>query len=47
MEYKGKSYWVNADGTVYETEIQEDGEEIDKKVGMVGMAYFADMEMPA
>ena len=47
VEYKGKSYWVNADGTVYETEIREDGEEIDKTVGKVGMAYFADMEMPA
>ena len=47
VEYKGKSYWVNADGTVYETEIQEDGSEIDKTVGKVGMAYFADMEMPA
>jgi flagellar biosynthesis GTPase FlhF len=47
VEYKGKSYWVSANGTVYETEVQEDGEEIDKKVGMVGMAYFADMEMPA
>jgi hypothetical protein len=47
VEYKGKSYWVNADGTVYETEVQEDGSEIDKVVGKVGMAYFADMEMPA
>jgi hypothetical protein len=47
VEYKGKSYWVNADGTVYETEIQEDGSEIDKTVGKVGMAHFADMEMPA
>ena len=46
VEYKGKSYWVNSDGTVYETEIQEDGSEIDKTVGKVGMAYFADMEMP-
>jgi hypothetical protein len=47
VEYKGKSYWVNADGTVYETEIQEDGSEIDVTKGKVGMAYFADMEMPA
>ena len=47
VEYKGKSYWVSGDGTVYETQIQEDGEEIDKNVGKVGMAYFADMEMPA
>jgi hypothetical protein len=47
VEYKGKTYWVNADGTVYETEVQEDGSEIDVKKGNVGMAYFADMEMPA
>ena len=47
VEFKGKTYWVNSDGTVYETEIQEDGEEIDKKVGNVGMAHFADMKMPA
>jgi hypothetical protein len=47
VPYKGKTYWVNADGTVYETEIQEDGSEIDKTVGKVGMAYFADMEVPA
>lgn len=47
VEYKGKSYWVSGDGTVYETIVQEDGEEIDKNVGKVGMAYFADMEMPA
>ena len=47
VDYKGKSYWVSGDGTVYETIMQEDGEEIDKNVGKVGMAYFADMEMPA
>jgi len=47
VPYKGKTYWVNADGTVYETEVREDGEEIDVKKGNVGMAYFADMEMPA
>ena len=47
VEFKGKTYWVNADGTVYETEVQEDGEEIDVKKGNVGMAYFADMKMPA
>jgi hypothetical protein len=47
VDYKGKSYWVSGDGTVYETIVQEDGEEIDKKVGNVGMAYFADMKMPA
>jgi len=47
VEFKGKTYWVNADGTVYETEVREDGEEIDVKKGNVGMAYFADMKMPA
>ena len=47
VEFKGKTYWVNSEGTVYETEIQEDGEEIDRVKGKVGMAYFADMEMPA
>jgi hypothetical protein len=47
VEFKGKTYWVNADGTVYETEVQEDGSEIDVTKGKVGMAYFADMEMPA
>ena len=47
VEFKGKTYWVNGDGTVYETEVQEDGTEIDKTVGKVGMAYFADMKMPA
>ena len=47
VEFKGKTYWVNADGTVYETEVQEDGSEIDVTKGKVGMAYFADMKMPA
>jgi hypothetical protein len=47
VDYKGKSYWVSGDGTVYDTIVQEDGSEIDKNVGKVGMAYFADMEMPA
>jgi hypothetical protein len=46
VEYKGKEYWVSKDGTVYETEIQTDGSEIDKKVGNVGLLYFADMKMP-
>ena len=46
VEYKGKEYWVGSDGTVYETEVQADGTEIDKKVGKVGLAYFADMKMP-
>ena len=42
VEFKGKEYSVSADGSVYE--------EIDgayKKVGMVGMADFADMKIPA
>jgi hypothetical protein len=47
VEFKGKTYWVNSEGTVYETEVQEDGEEIDRVKGKVGMAHFADMEMPA
>ena len=47
VEYKEKEYWVNADGDVYETIKQEDGSEIDKKVGKVGMAYFSEMEMPS
>jgi len=46
VEYKGKEYWVNKDGVVYETETMEDGSEIDKKIGQVGMAYFAEMEQP-
>jgi len=43
VEYKGKEYFVDDNGDVYET---IPGTEIDKKVGKVGMAYFADMEMP-
>ena len=46
VEYNGKEYWVSKDGTVYETEIQTDGTEIDKKVGKVGLLYFADMKTP-
>jgi hypothetical protein len=46
-EYKGKEYWVNpSNGDVYEAEIQADGTEIDKKVGKVGLLYFADMKTP-
>lgn len=46
-DYKGKTYWVDINSKdVYETEIQEDGSEIDKKVGKVGLLYFADMKMP-
>jgi hypothetical protein len=44
VEYKGKTYWVDVNNAdVYET---EDGTEIDKKVGTVGLLYFADMKMP-
>ena len=43
VEYKGKEYWVNSEGDVYET---VPGTDVDKNVGKVGMAYFADMEMP-
>ena len=46
VEYKGKEYWVNKEGVVYETIKQEDGTEVDKKVGRVGQLYFSDMEMP-
>lgn len=45
-DYKGKTYWVDVNnGDVYETE-EQDGSEIDKKVGKVGLLYFADMKMP-
>jgi hypothetical protein len=47
VDFKGKTYWVDVNnGDVYEPEKQEDGSEIDKKVGKVGLAYFADMKMP-
>ena len=47
VEFKGKTYWVDVNnGDVYEPEKQEDGSEIDKKRGKVGLAYFADMKMP-
>lgn len=46
-EFKGKGYWVDVNnGDVYEPEKQEDGSEVDKKVGKVGLLYFADMKMP-
>lgn len=48
VPFKGKTYWVDVNnGDVYETEEQEDGSEIDKKVGKVGLLSFADMKMPA
>jgi hypothetical protein len=47
VDFKGKTYWVDVNnGDVYEPEKQEDGSEIDKKVGKVGLAYFADMKTP-
>lgn len=47
VEFNDKEYWVNKEGVVHETTKQEDGSEIDKKIGHVGMAEFADMKMPA
>ena len=43
VDYKGKEYGVDKNGDVYET---IPGTDVDKKVGKVGMLYFADMEMP-
>ena len=48
VPFKGKDYWVDVNnGDVYETEEQEDGSEINKKVGKLGLLSFADMKMPA
>ena len=47
VEFEGKDYWVDKEGNVYETIKQPDGSDIDKKVGNIGMAGFADMPMPA
>jgi len=46
VEFNGKDYYVNREGVVYQTTKQEDGSEIDKKVGNVGMLEFKDMPMP-
>ena len=47
VEYKGNTYWVDvSNGDVYESEKQDNGEDIDKKVGKVGLLKFADMKMP-
>jgi hypothetical protein len=46
VEFNGKDYWVNKEGVVHETIKQPDDTEIDKKVGHVGMAEFAEMKMP-
>jgi len=32
---------------VWETIVQEDGSEVEKKVGQVGQLYFSEMEMPS
>jgi hypothetical protein len=45
-EFNGKEYYVNREGVVFETTTQEDGSEIDKKVGNIGMLEFKDMPMP-
>jgi hypothetical protein len=46
VDFNGKEYFVNKEGVVHETIKQEDGSDIDKKIGHVGMAEFADMKMP-
>jgi len=46
VTFNDKEYFVNREGGVYETTKQEDGSEIDKKVGNVGMLEFKDMPMP-
>ena len=46
MPYKGKNYGVNDKGEVFEDETLGSGEVVAKKVGNVGMAYFAEMEQP-
>lgn len=47
VDYKGKEYFVSADGRVWETIKQVDGSEVEKHVGRVGQLYFSEMEMPA
>ena len=46
VDFNGKEYFVNKDGVVHETTKAPDGSDIEKKVGHVGMAEFADMKMP-
>jgi len=43
VEFNGKEYWVNREGVVYEA---QEGSDVDKKVGHVGMLEFKDMQMP-
>ena len=45
VEFNGKNYGVNDEGVVYEL-IMQDGEEVAKKVGHIGMAAFKDMKHP-
>jgi capsule polysaccharide export protein KpsE/RkpR len=47
VDFKGKEYYVSADGRVWETKTLEDGSEVEVKVGNVGMLAFSEMEMPA
>ena len=47
VEFKGKEYWVTADGRVWEDKTQEDGNVVQKHVGRVGQLAFGDLEMPA
>lgn len=44
VEFNGKEYWVNREGVVYEA---QEGSDVDKKVGHVGMLEFKDMQMPS
>ena len=46
IPYKGKNYCVNDKGEVFEENTLGNGEVVAKKVGNVGMAYFAEMEQP-
>ena len=46
VDYKGKNYGVNDKGEVFEDTTLDSGEVVAKKVGNVGMAYFAEMEQP-
>ena len=49
VEFDGEEYWVNpVTRVVFKTEIKPDGKgEVDVKVGMVGLAKFAHMVVPA
>jgi len=47
VEFKGKEYWVTADGRVWEDFKQDDGSIVQKHVGRVGQLAFGDLEMPS